>query len=353
MNFKQLLLRIMKLTFYGIFLQCLVLNFLFASEINAQEQSSVKDVFISLKLKNVSLSDAFKQIEDQTDFIFSYDLRHIEGKVPINIEAQSKSVAEILLEISEQASLKFKQVNNNINVEKLTTKDRKADKLEIIIQTRTITGKVTSMEDNEGLPGVNVVEKGTSNGTVTDIDGVYSLVVSEGATLVFSSVGYTQEEVEVGNRSTIDLVMTQDIQQLEELVVVGYGTQKKVNVTGSVETMDSEEIEKLNVTQTSQLLTGQLSGVTVTQNSGQPGKDNVQVRVRGMGTFSGAGNSPLILVDGLASSLDRVDFNDIASISVLKDAASSAIYGARGANGVIQARWIRFVANKKRMPLRG
>jgi TonB-linked SusC/RagA family outer membrane protein len=208
------------------------------------------------------------------------------------------------------------------------------NRVEVNLQTRNVTGRVVSEEDGQGLPGVNVVEKGTSNGTVTNVEGVYSIDVSEGATLVFSSVGYTRVEREVGNRSVVDLSMTPDIKQLEELVVVGYGTERKVNVIGSISQVTAEKLENRPVSSLSNALTGQMTGVTVIQRSGKPGFNDGEIRVRGVGSF-GATPSALILVDGIPSSMNEININDVESISVLKDASSAAIYGARAANGVI------------------
>ncbi|MEI6276828.1 MAG: TonB-dependent receptor [Prolixibacteraceae bacterium] len=206
----------------------------------------------------------------------------------------------------------------------------------IAIQTnRKVTGKVT---DSSGatLPGVSVVVKGTTNGTITDSNGTYLLGnIAENATLQFSFVGMKSQDVKIGNQSNIIVVLVEESVGIEEVVAVGYGTQKKVNLTGSIGAVTSKELERSTVTQTSQLLTGLVSGVTVIQNSSQPGKDGVEITVHGLGTFSGAGNRPLVLVDGLASSLDNVNINDIANISILKDAASASIYGTRAANGVI------------------
>jgi TonB-linked SusC/RagA family outer membrane protein len=330
----------MKISFFGILIQCMLFSLLSASDGTAQKRlMSVKEVFISVNIKNATLAEAFQLIEKQTSFIFNYDLRHIENQSPIDIFARKKSVADILLEISEKANLKFKQVNNSINVERLDLDDRNnnIEKMEIIIQTRTITGKVTSQEDPEGLPGVNVIEKYTSNGTVTNVNGVYSLNVSEGATLVFSSVGYTREEVLVGNMSVIDLVMNPDIKQLEELVVVGYGTQKKENLTGAVGTVSSQEIISRPAPNTTTLLQGRVPGVQIVQNSAQPGNEGANIQIRGMGTYSGggAGNNPLVLIDGVEGNLNNLNPNMIENVSVLKDAGSAAIYGTRAANGVI------------------
>ncbi|MGK7395559.1 MAG: SusC/RagA family TonB-linked outer membrane protein [Candidatus Cyclobacteriaceae bacterium M3_2C_046] len=312
---------------------------------------SVKEVVISINLRNASILETFRQIERQTDFVFNYDLRHLENQKPININANSTTVADILLKISEKADLKFKQVNNSINVEKLdlNQKRKKVEKLEILIQARHVTGTVTSFEDGTGLPGVNVVEKGTRNGTVTDVQGDFALDVSEGATLIFSSVGYTTEEIAIGNRSVLDLVMSQDIQQLQELVVVGYGTQKKSDISAAISSIDGEEIAKVPVTSFDNAIQGRIPGVVVNSNSGQPGGVN-SVRIRGLG---GLNNSePLYVIDGVIvennNENSRTDYNtpltnalatlnpqDIESITILKDASATALYGSRAGNGVV------------------
>jgi TonB-linked SusC/RagA family outer membrane protein len=199
----------------------------------------------------------------------------------------------------------------------------------------TITGVVKN-ETGEGLPGVSVVIKNTTRGTTTDADGKYSLTVSEGSatTLVYSFVGYLSQEAAVGNRRSVDIQLVPDQKSLEEVVVVGYGTQKKVNLTGSVSTISTKEIENRPITQTSQALAGLVTGVVASQGIGQPGNDGAGITIRGIGSY-GAGGGPLILVDGLATSINDVDPNNIKSISVLKDAASASIYGSRAANGVV------------------
>ncbi|MCG8306309.1 MAG: TonB-dependent receptor [Cytophagales bacterium] len=202
------------------------------------------------------------------------------------------------------------------------------------MQEKTITGTVTTDEDNTGLPGVNVILKGTSIGTVTDIEGNYKIdVEGESAILVFSSVGYAVEELAVGNKTVIDVALTPDIKALEEIVVVGYGEQRKVNITGAVATIDKELIENRPITNGTQALQGVTAGVFVHQNSGQPGNDAATIRIRGFGTLGN--NNALIIVDGIQGSLNDINPNDIENISVLKDAASASIYGVRGANGVV------------------
>ncbi|MCE7070707.1 TonB-dependent receptor [Dyadobacter sp. CY327] len=203
-------------------------------------------------------------------------------------------------------------------------------------QTVDITGTVTSAGDNTGLPGVSITVKGTTSGTVTDLNGKYVVnVADQNAVLVFSFIGYEAVEQPVGSRNVIDVVMKEDLKQLSEVVVVGYGTQKKVNLTGAVATVSGDEMIKRNVTNPTAMLQGTMPGVQVTQGRGEPGNEGVSVRIRGSGTFSAAGSEPLVLIDGVQGNMSDLNPNNIESVSVLKDAASASIYGARAANGVI------------------
>lgn len=198
-----------------------------------------------------------------------------------------------------------------------------------------VTGKVRD-ENGQTLPGVNVIEKGTTNGTTTDASGSFSLSVQgENSVLVFSFIGYVTQESVVGNRTDFEVSLAQDVTSLEEVVVVGYGEQKKVNLTGSVATVSAQELIKRPAANVQNLLQGKVSGLQVVQNSGQPGDDGAVLQIRGLGTFSDGGNSPLVLIDGVVGDMTNLNADNIESISVLKDAASASIYGARAANGVI------------------
>ena len=201
-------------------------------------------------------------------------------------------------------------------------------------QKVTVTGIVADKADNMGIPGATVLEKGTTNGTITDVDGKYTITVSNAQdTLVISYIGYKKIEMPVGGRSIIDIVMESDQTELDEIVVIGYGTQKKKVVTGAIATVNAEQIERIPVLRVEQAMQGQTAGVQVTQMSGQPGEAPT-VRIRGAGTTGVA--DPLYIVDGLAvGGIDYLNPGDIQSIDVLKDAASAAIYGARAANGVV------------------
>ena len=201
---------------------------------------------------------------------------------------------------------------------------------------QTITGTVTDGESGDALPGVNILAKGTSTGTVTDVEGKYRLTVSdEVATLVFSSIGYLTQEVAINGRSAIDLGLAPDVQSLDEVVVVGYGTQEKSKLVGSVSQISSQAVNDRAVPQLRQALTGQMPGVTVIQRSGQPGNQGGSIQIRGVSSINSS-NAPLILVDGIPTeSFNDIDPNVVENISVLKDASSAAIYGARAANGVV------------------
>ncbi|MEP3390348.1 MAG: TonB-dependent receptor [Reichenbachiella sp.] len=200
---------------------------------------------------------------------------------------------------------------------------------------RTVSGKVISSDENEGLPGVSIVVQGTTTGTITDLDGNYSLEVPDNAILEFSYVGYALQTVNSGTRTVLDITMEVDAETLDEIVVVGYGTQEKKTVIGSISTADGAELKKSPQPNLSNSFAGRISGLVANTSSGEPGFDGSRLLIRGVS--SNGDNSPLIVIDGVAGrmgGLDRLDPNDIESVSVLKD-ASAAIYGARAANGVI------------------
>jgi len=217
----------------------------------------------------------------------------------------------------------------------------------------TVTGRVTSSDDGSSVPGVNIIQKGTSSGTVTDADGKFSINVPADATLVFSFVGFQSQEVAVAGRSNVDIVLTADVTALTEVVVVGYGEVKKTDATGAVEVVGKEKFNKGFQTSPEQLIQGRVSGVQITSSSGAPGAAT-NIRIRGASSIR-AGNNPLIVLDGVpldgrdvssgadvgagrqasTNPLNFINPNDIESMSVLKDASATAIYGSRGANGVI------------------
>ena len=216
--------------------------------------------------------------------------------------------------------------------------------LTVHAQQKTVKGKVLDRANNIALPNVSIHEKTTGIGTLSDTKGNFSIDVPEKATLVFSFVGYETKEILVGNQSMIEVALMESNKLLNDVVVVGYGIQKKANLTGSVSQFKTEDITHRQVSSSSQLLQGIAPGVTVTQASGKPGADGASIRIRGIGSIF-SGSDPLIMVDGVVSSMDNIDPNAIESITVLKDAASTSIYGTRGSNGVILIKTIRSKKN--------
>ena len=333
-NLLQLIRKSMYYSIAGFILQVFLLNTLLALNTSAQDVKSVREVYINIEFYNVNPFKAFELIESKTNYVFAFERESIDPNIRINFKARNKSIAEVLIEISKVSNLKFRQVNNSIDVKKLTRNLKKNEsRVEVFSQGRAVSGKVVG-EDKDGLPGVNVVEKGTTNGTVTDLNGEYNLTVSQNATLVFSSVGYTLEEIKIGNRTVINLSMSPDIKQLQELVVVGYGTQEKQDVTGAIYEADLESFRQAPNTSILQSLQGSVPGLTVGQTT--VAGEEPDLLLRGKSTIAGS-NRPLIVLDGIIYRGNMQDINptNIESVNVLKDASAAAIYGAQASNGVI------------------
>jgi len=201
-------------------------------------------------------------------------------------------------------------------------------------QTLTVTGVVT---DNmkEPIPGVNIMVKGTTTGTFTDIDGNYVIETDATAVLEFSALGFLNKTVDVNGRSKIDVILESDTETLEETVVIAYGTQKKATITGALSSVDTEDLLKSPATSVTNMLAGSMPGVSAVQTTGQPGKDAATIYIRGCGSLNNSLAAPLVMVDGVERDFSQIDPNEIESISVLKDASSTAVFGVRGANGVI------------------
>jgi TonB-linked SusC/RagA family outer membrane protein len=306
---------------------------LLAEDVRSQT-SSIDEIFVNLSMEDATLKDVFQDLENQTEFSFSYNQGIIDLTAKVSVSS-NESLGDLLRQLAKETKLNFKRIDGNIYVSKrkmLQSSVTETISKNEVFQERTITGTVTSAEDNSGLPGVSVIVKGTSVGTVTDIEGAYTLGVPNNSTLVFSYVGFVSEEVVVGNQSVVNIVLTPDLTQLEEIVVVGYGTVKKSDLTGSVSSVKSEELTAYPALGTVQALQGRAAGVQITSNNGEPGA-SFKVRVRG-GTSINASSDPIYVVDGfVGAALPPPE--DIESIEVLKDASATAIYGSRGANGVI------------------
>lgn len=314
---------------YGLVMQLLLVAPLPAMENAVYAQKSVKETFVTIDFDRDHLRTVFKKIESKTDFRFSYHFGDIDKRFQFTGSYQNTAVYEILVDLSRAAKLSFKNVNGNIGVQPV----KQAMKPTVTEVQIEISGRVTD-ETGEGLPGASVVEKGTANGTTTDMDGNYRLTVSEGAVLAISFVGYATQEIAVGNQSIIDVQMVLDISELEEIVVVGFGSQKKANVSGAVTTVEMDEvIGDRPINNTAEALQGVIPGLQITSSAGEPGAEGIGINLRGATSINGG--SPLVLVDNVPVSLNDINPRDIESITVLKDAAASSIYGARAAFGVI------------------
>ncbi len=311
--------RIMRLTLF------LMVGFLLSASANSYSQNTR----LTIKLKNGTVTELMKYVEDNSEFVFLYKNEDLDLKKKVDVELENATILQVLYAGFAGQNVGYDVYDRQIVI-------HKADKLRLPTQPaqqqRTVTGVVTD-QSGQPLPGVTVVVTGTTQGTVTNNDGEFSLTIPDDAeTLQFSFVGMRTQEIPIEGRTTFTVVMEIDAIGIEEVVAVGYGTQRKVNLTGAVTSVNIEKIENRPITNASQALQG-VSGLYVNQAGGQPGKDGATLRIRGQGTLNN--NNPLVLVDGIEYSLADVNPGDIESISVLKDAASASIYGNRAANGVV------------------
>ncbi len=338
MNFK--LLPINKILVYT--LNTFLVFILFSGAIlasvktNAQNNMSVRNIQVDLKFENEKLTTVFSKIKEQSGLEFVYNKKDLNTQSKFNGQYRNKPLYDVLLDLSEEFQLQFRQINRNINVQ---TKQQLTNQKSgvIIVSNEDITGKVTD-ENGEALPGASIVVKGTAIGTTTALDGSYKLNIPESATLVFSFVGYKTQEVDIAGRSVIDIQLAIDAEQLEEVVVIGYGgTVTKKDLTGAVSSAELNRVNEFPNVSIVQALQGSIAGLNVgaVTNAGQ----NPSLSIRGQSTLSSSGgdNAPLIVLDGIIYRGSIVDINsaDIASIDVLKDASSAAIYGSQASNGVI------------------
>ncbi len=330
----NVIIEMTKVTLKLFILIVLSLQMSVAEDTSAQVKS-VKEVKVSIHQKNTTLRNLFKEIENKTGYTFNFSSRKINLSKKITINRQNGTLEEVLLDISKNHSLSFKQVNNSIGVyQKAEAMHQDRIPVEVSLDI-DLKGKITD-ENGEGLPGASVVVKGTAIGTTTDIEGSYAISVPEDATLVVSFVGYKTQEVTVSGRSVIDLQMTLDAEQLEEVVVVGYGTQAKKDVTGSIVSISSEAIEQRPIASIDDALQGLGAGLNLSTRTAAPGA-LARITIRGIGSIS-AGYEPLWVIDGFPTdqrNAQSLNPADIKSVEILKDASSTAIYGSRGANGVI------------------
>jgi TonB-linked SusC/RagA family outer membrane protein len=343
--------KIMQLFTCGMLVQCFFASLLFAGPVSEQ-RISMEEIYLQVSLENIRLEDALIKISNETQFTFAYNGETIDKNKIVNFKFKNISLASLLRTLSKDAGLQFLRVDSQIYV-------RKKKLLDVAVSEEFTSSVIIDVqgvvkdEKGEGLPGVNVIEKGTSHGTVSDANGKFQLqITDEKAVLVISSIGYLTQEVVLGDQHSLAIALEPDVRSLEELVVVGYGEQKRKELTGAVVSVPKSVLENNVMPTIDGLLGGAVAGLNATQTSGQPGSGS-SIRIRG-GTSVNAKNDPLYVIDGfifysdassnktglgaIESSIDplsSINPADIESIEVLKDVSATAIYGSRGANGVI------------------
>lgn len=333
----------------------LTLLLMAASLIQVYATGYTQSARISLSLKNVSLKQALKEIEKQSDYTFVYSDSKIDVNKKVDINVKDCALAEVLDQLIADSEIRYTPVANHIvltgktnyiyrlpAITREAVLNREVMDIEalspirnVLLQSVNVTGVVSSSTDGSPLPGVNVVIKGTTLGTTTDINGAFSINIPDpNATLVFSFVGFKTQEIALAGQKSVNVIMVEETQELQEIVVVGYGTQMKKDITGAVSTIKTKELLASSGSSAAQQLQGKAAGVYVGQ-SGSPGSPTM-VRIRGINTVND--NGPLYVIDGVSTrnqNLSTINPNDIESMQILKDASAAAIYGAQAANGVV------------------
>lgn len=291
---------------------------------------------LSIDLENVTMYDAFREIESLSEFKFLYNRKDIDLNRLVSVKARKEKVTTILSDIFSGLNIEFEVFNKQIvlSKRKQATIPEIATNPEIIKIQLSVSGNVSD-SDGTPLPGANILEKGTTNGAQADFDGNFSITVSdENAVLIISYIGFATKEISTNGTANLTIVLEESAAGLDEVVVVGYGTQKRSDVTGSVASVSGKQLAKQGTINATQALQGQVSGVTVVNTSGSPGAGS-SILIRGQGSY-GDDTDPLFVVDGaITDGIDFINPNDIQSLEVLKDASAAAIYGSRAANGVV------------------
>lgn len=281
---------------------------------------------VSIRMNNVKLDKILNEIENQTDYLFIYNNQVDINKIT-SVKVKNEAVAQVLDRILSGTGINYELEGTHIILTTEAIKDLHAQQ-----QAKTVTGTVTDVS-GEPIIGANIRIKGTTTGTITDIDGNFSIKAEPQSVIEVSYIGYLTQETVINNQKSIRFLLKEDTKTLDEVVVIGYGVQKKADLTGSVANINTEKLNTQSNANIGQALQGKIAGVDIVSQGGAPGS-GTRIMVRGIGTLNNA--SPLYIVDGMyKNSIDHINPNDIASIDVLKDASSAAIYGSRAANGVI------------------
>ncbi|MEN7551308.1 TonB-dependent receptor [Rapidithrix thailandica] len=331
-HLQNLFLVVSRQLLYVFFIQVAAIQLLVASPSSSQ---SLEEVRISINLRQVRLTEVLSEIELKTDFQFAYNAKVNQSAGLVDLHIQNGSLKTVLENIAQQTAFNFKRINQNIYViDRLEEPQQRVEVSEELVKDITVSGKVTDEESGEPLPGASVVVVGTTMGTITDFNGEFKLSFPDTyQMLAISYMGYVTSEINISGKSRVEVALQPDATQLEELVVMGYDIQEKKDITGSVATINPEEVKSLPTASIDKMLDGRMAGVQVLTDNAPGG--NVTVRIRGYGTINN--NDPLYVIDGVPVSggLNTVNPADIESIQVLKDAAAASIYGSRAANGVV------------------
>ncbi|MGV8139413.1 MAG: TonB-dependent receptor [Mangrovibacterium sp.] len=300
------------------------------SFLGAAASSYSQQTRFDMKFENVAIREVFNFLKSKSDLQFFYSNDDFDVNAKVNIDLENATVDEVMKQLLKSSGVDYKIVDNAIIISRSDMKWSFGN----VQQSKVISGKVSDSSGSP-LPGVTILIKGTNQGTITDANGSFSFKdIKESAVLVFSFVGMKTIEVQAKGQTPVEVTMQDDAIGLNEVVAVGYGTQKKVNLTGSVQNVAGEDLVKRSASNTSVALQGLAPGVSVVTSSGRPGYDGAGIKIRGTGSLNSSSN-PLILIDGVEGYMNFIDINTIESISVLKDAASASIYGSRASNGVI------------------
>ena len=341
--------QVTKFLLYGTIIQCLFITLALAD--SYAQHRKLETFHVSIDASNLTLGEVLSQLEKETEFKFTY----VRSKVPLNEKvtiALDGNLKEVLQDIANAHRLHLKRINDLIVVKKVSK--GKAVEEFIIQNEQEISGKVSDAESGEPIVGATILVKGTTIGTISDINGEYNLSAPDDAVaLTISFVGYETQEIVIGNQSIINVSLSVDSELLSEVLVIGYGTQSKARINGAIAGVESRALQKYSSPNVDQQLAGRLAGVQINEVGGQPGYD-AQVVIRGIGTLT-AGSYPLVVVDGVplseGSTLSSINPNDIEKIDVLKDAASAAIYGSRASNGVLLVTTKKGISDKPTITL--
>lgn len=322
---SKILLRLKLLTF-----------FVLVSMVTATASSYSQQTKFNLKLDGVTVREVFQEIESNSKFIVLYNESHLDVNRKVTIDVNNSTVESILNQVFAGTNNTYRIYDRQIVI----LEGEKKESLSVLKteanaeQKKEISGTVKDVKGIP-LPGATVMVKGTTVGTITDTDGKFTLnIPADAKILLFSFVGMITQEITLGNQTNIKITLKEKVLDVSEVVVVGYGAQKKQSVVGSIATVGSKELmQRGGVYNLGQAISGQMPGVTVMEISGEPGRNDPQILIRGMATWNGS--DPLILVDGIERRMGDIDINEVDNISVLKDASATAVFGVKGANGVI------------------